>query len=32
VKLDLNYGWQLRKLPGAADHSQFGHIALTLSY
>jgi hemolysin activation/secretion protein len=32
VRIDLNYGWQLRKLPGAKDRSEFGHIAITLAY
>jgi hemolysin activation/secretion protein len=32
IRFDLNYGWQLRKLPGASDTSQFGHVALTLAY
>lgn len=32
IRLDLDYGFQLRKLPGAADTSQFGHIAVTLAY
>lgn len=31
VRIDLNYGWQLRKLPGAEDHSQFGHVAVTIA-
>jgi hemolysin activation/secretion protein len=31
-RIDLNYGWQLRKLPFAADHSEFGHIAVTAAY
>ena len=31
-KIDLNYGWQLRKLPGALNHSQFGHISVTIAY
>ncbi|MDB5396168.1 MAG: peptide transporter [Rhodospirillales bacterium] len=32
VRLDLDYGFQLRKLPGFADTSQFGHVAVTLAY
>jgi hemolysin activation/secretion protein len=32
VNLHANYGWQLRKLPGAVDHGEFGHVALTLTY
>ena len=32
VRVDLDYGFQLRKLPGAADTSQFGHVAVTLAY
>ena len=28
----LDYGWQLRKPPGAASRSQMGHIAVTASY
>lgn len=31
VRIDLNYGWQLRKLPGFDDHSQFGHVAVTIA-
>lgn len=31
VRIDLNYGWQLRKLPGASDHSQFGHVAVVIA-
>jgi hemolysin activation/secretion protein len=32
VRVDLDYGFQLRKLPGASDTSQFGHVAVTLAY
>ncbi len=32
VRFDLDYGWQLRKLPGAADTSQFGHVSITVAY
>jgi hemolysin activation/secretion protein len=32
VRIDLNYGWQLRKLPYTNDHSQFGHVAVTAAY
>lgn len=32
IRLDLDYGFQLRKLPGAADTSQFGHVAVTVAY
>lgn len=32
LRLDLNYGWQLRKLPFANDHSQFGHVSFTAAY
>jgi hemolysin activation/secretion protein len=28
----LDYGWQLRKLPGAAGRSQLGHLGATVSY
>jgi hemolysin activation/secretion protein len=28
----LDYGWQLRKLPGVAVRGQMGHIGITLSY
>jgi hemolysin activation/secretion protein len=28
----LDYGWQLRKLPGAAGRSQLGHLSVTVSY
>jgi hemolysin activation/secretion protein len=31
VRIDLNYGWQLRKLPGTSDHSQFGHVAVVIA-
>jgi hemolysin activation/secretion protein len=32
VRVDLDYGFQLHKLPGLADTSQFGHVAVTLAY
>jgi hemolysin activation/secretion protein len=32
VRIDLDYGFQLHKLPGAYDDSQFGHVAVTLAY
>jgi hemolysin activation/secretion protein len=32
IRLDLNYGWQLRKLPYAQDTSQFGHVSFTAAY
>jgi hypothetical protein len=32
LRIDLNYGWQLRRLPYANDHSQFGHVAVTAAY
>ena len=32
VNVRANYGWQLRTLPGAADHGAFGHVAMTLTY
>jgi len=32
VRLDLDYGFQLHKLPGATEDSQFGHIAITVAY
>ncbi len=28
----LDYGWQLRKLPGAPTRGKMGHIGITLSY
>jgi len=31
-RLDLDYGWQLRTLPGLTHRSQFGHLAITLAY
>ena len=31
VRIDLDYGFQLHKLPGAANDSQYGHIAVTLA-
>jgi hemolysin activation/secretion protein len=32
VDFRLDYGWQLRLLPGATTHSQMGQLAITLSY
>ena len=32
LNVRANYGWQLRRLPGALDHGEFGHVALTLTY
>jgi hemolysin activation/secretion protein len=32
LNLRANYGWQLRKLPGADNHGAFGHVALTFTY
>ena len=32
VNLRAIYGWQLRKLPGATDRGEFGHLAMTLTY
>jgi hemolysin activation/secretion protein len=32
LNLRANYGWQLRKLPGAVDHGEFAHVALSLTY
>jgi len=32
LRLDLNYGWQLRKLPFANELSQFGHVSVTAAY
>jgi hemolysin activation/secretion protein len=31
-RLDLNYGWQLRNVPGANARSQFGHISIIVAY
>jgi hemolysin activation/secretion protein len=31
IRIDLDYGFQLHKLPGARDDSQYGHIAVTLA-
>jgi hemolysin activation/secretion protein len=31
IRIDLDYGFQLHKLPGAQDDSQYGHIAVTLA-
>ena len=31
VRIDLDYGFQLHKLPGASNDSQYGHIAVTLA-
>jgi hemolysin activation/secretion protein len=31
VRIDLDYGFQLHKLPGATSDSQYGHIAVTLA-
>ncbi len=31
VRIDLDYGFQLHKLPFARDDSQYGHIAVTLA-
>ncbi len=31
VRIDLDYGFQLRKLPGAADTSQFGHVSVVVA-
>jgi hemolysin activation/secretion protein len=31
VRIDVDYGWQLRKLPGLSDHSQFGHVAVVIA-
>jgi hemolysin activation/secretion protein len=31
VRIDLDYGFQLHKLPGAQDDSQYGHVAVTLA-
>ncbi len=31
VRIDLDYGWQLRKLPGVPDRSEFGHVSVTLA-
>jgi hypothetical protein len=31
IKIDLDYGWQLRKLPGASDRSQFGHVSVVIA-
>ncbi|MDE2229873.1 MAG: ShlB/FhaC/HecB family hemolysin secretion/activation protein [Alphaproteobacteria bacterium] len=30
--LRLDYGWQLRQLPGTPGHGEFGHVAITISY
>jgi hemolysin activation/secretion protein len=32
LNLRANYGWQLRKLPGAVDRGEFAHVALSLTY
>jgi hypothetical protein len=32
VRIDLDYGFQMHKLPGATDDSQFGHVAVTVAY
>ena len=32
VRVDLDYGFQMHKLPGAADDSQFGHVSVTVAY
>jgi hemolysin activation/secretion protein len=31
VRIDLDYGFQLRKLPGAGDYSQFGHVSVVIA-
>jgi hemolysin activation/secretion protein len=31
IRIDLDYGFQLHKLPGATNDSQYGHIAVTLA-
>ena len=31
IRIDLDYGFQLHKLPGAQNDSQYGHIAVTLA-
>jgi hypothetical protein len=31
VHIDLDYGFQLRKLPGAADTSQFGNVSVVIA-
>jgi hemolysin activation/secretion protein len=31
VRIDLDYGFQLHKLPFALEDSQYGHIAVTLA-
>jgi hemolysin activation/secretion protein len=31
VRIDLDYGFQMHKLPGARDDSQYGHIAVTFA-
>jgi hemolysin activation/secretion protein len=31
IRIDLDYGFQLHKLPGASEDSQYGHIAVTLA-
>jgi len=31
IRIDLDYGFQLHKLPFARDDSQYGHIAVTLA-
>ena len=32
LRLDFNFGWQLRKLPFASDLSQYGHVSFTAAY
>ena len=31
VRIDLDYGFQLRKLPGAADRTQFGNVSVVIA-
>jgi hemolysin activation/secretion protein len=32
VRIDLDYGFQMHKVPGALDDSQFGHVSVTVAY
>ena len=31
IRVDLDYGWGLRRLPGVPDYSQFGHVSVTIA-